>query len=108
MVEAGLRGVSGFWLRTTRPVSGSTMTKLTALGGSRSEAMRCVIAAGAAVPSAAHAQAGVQQINASAARSNKFNLHALNRHVSQVSGNAMRCQAPDRQRRNSIEPRQQT
>ncbi len=84
------------------------MTKLTALGGSRSEAMMRVTAAGAPVPSAAHAQAGVQQINTSAARFNKFNLHALNRHISQVSGNAMRCQAPDHQRRNSIDPRQQT
>jgi hypothetical protein len=64
--------------------------------------------AGAAVLSAAHAQAGVQQINTSAARSNKFNLHALNCHISQVSGNAMLAQAPDHQRRNSIDPRQHT
>jgi hypothetical protein len=60
------------------------------------------------VLSAAQVQAGAQQINTSAARSNKFNLHALNRHISHVSGNAMRCQAPDHQRRNSINPRQQT
>jgi hypothetical protein len=63
--------------------------------------MMRVTAAGAPVLSAPHAQAGVQQINTSAARSNKFNLHALNRHISQVSGNAMLARAPDRRRRNS-------
>ena len=31
MVEAGLRGVSGFWLTTRRPESGSRIAKLTAL-----------------------------------------------------------------------------
>src|ERR1700679_1439678 len=105
MVEAGLRGVSGFRLRTTRPDSVSMMTKLTALVGSRSEAMICVTGAGAPTPSAAHAQAGAQHIRASAARFNEFNLHALHRHASQASGSDMRWHAPDRQRRKSIDPR---
>src|ERR1700679_3247975 len=84
MVEAGLRGVSGFRLRTTRPDSVSMMTKLTVPGGSRSEAMICATGAGTPTPSAAHAQAGVQKNRASAARFDKFNLHALHRHTSQV------------------------
>jgi len=38
--------------------------------------MICVTGAGAPAPSAAIAQAGAQKIRASAARFNKFNLHA--------------------------------
>jgi hypothetical protein len=49
------------------------MTKLTAAGGSRCAAMTWVTAAGTPMPVAAHAQAGVLKINASAARSKPFN-----------------------------------
>ena len=46
IVEAGLRGVSGLWLITTRPVSASRMTKLEALDGRRCAAINCVMLVG--------------------------------------------------------------
>jgi hypothetical protein len=55
------------------------MTKLTALGGSRCAAMTWVTCAGTPTPVAAQAQGGVLKINASAARSNTFDLPALKR-----------------------------
>jgi hypothetical protein len=53
------------------------MAKLTALGGSRCAAMTWVTCAGTSAPVAAHAQGGVLKINASAARSNTFDLQAV-------------------------------
>jgi hypothetical protein len=55
MVEAGLRGVSMFSPAITRPESGSTMTKLTELGGRCCAAI--TLATGAQARSAAHTQA---------------------------------------------------
>jgi hypothetical protein len=55
------------------------MTKLTAPAGSRCAAMTWVTAAGTPTLVVDHAQAGVLKINASAARSKPFNLHAIER-----------------------------
>jgi hypothetical protein len=71
MVEAGLRGVSGLWLTTVWPESVSTMTKLTALDGSRCAAMTSSTGAGGAV--LAHAPAAAKPIDAHATCRNTFN-----------------------------------
>src|SRR5664279_5633399 len=46
MVDAGLRGVSGFWPVTRRPDAVSMIAKLTALPGRRSAAMAWATGAG--------------------------------------------------------------
>ncbi len=78
------------------------MTKLKALDGRRCAAINCVMAAGTA-PAEPAAIDGAGQHGEAPGKGNAIE-HKHDR-VHQLSGSAIRCQARDRQRRNSINPK---